>query len=517
MDPQKLVQAKALLQAAAQGEGYHFKASAQVGYSLGLVPSPATMSLEAAAGDAPPLDATAALLPGMPGAPGVQFEEPPNDGMLRRRFRLMSAGLFRPRLGWFAITVDMPADVLKAAVPLFGPHTDERGIVRPLTIYKDHEVETDNACGIIDTPALWAEPTAGDPAAMPPVQAIPGGVENVLAFDAVADPRTARNVETGAIHCVSCGWSMTCVPSHSELERDTFMELAILGAEYEGRPVALICTALDDVHEVSTVPAGADRYATDLDATAGAEEEAELPAAPVVAAAGVDPGASPPETEAPAENLTAEAEPAPLEAPLEAEAEAAVAPLVVEVVPALSVPEASAAAILPEPLHLVAVALGLPETSVAAACVAAIDALRSGVATVTQERDAALARVQELQAAEDRRVVAAAIDQAILERKVAPARRADLEAQAAQHGQAWLEATLALIPPGASGVPAPGRQGGPIVGDMAAAPPVVTDGHRATARRLLAKDGNQHPTAEQIEARAIEFVRAAQLQHAQQR
>ena len=205
--------------------------------------------------------AVPASVPSVAAATAEVDDSDPN--IVARRFRLMSASHFRPTMGWFAVTIKMPEDTLKAALPLFGPQADANGTTRPLTVYKDHHTSVSEWCGTIDAAPEYVE--ASDE--------IPGGVENVIRLDRVADAKIARGVETGALRSVSAGFTMEWEKSHPEMGDDDFFFAAVDDDEVDGERVALVCTAITGVDEISVVWEGADPHAKQIGAAATASGE----------------------------------------------------------------------------------------------------------------------------------------------------------------------------------------------------------------------------------------------------
>ena len=398
--------------------------------------------------------------------------KPDADGYVSKRFRLMSVGHFRPRVGWCAITVRADEDVLCRAAPMFGPRLDASGQMRPLQVYRDHEVETECIVGRCDDAPQWV-PAAGT---------IPGGVENVLRFDSMADPKIARLVGEGTIFAVSAGLSFRAEQSHPEMDQETFLEMAILGAEMDGRPVALVITEIANVKEMSCVWSGADPFATDRP-----DVQSPMPEMPATAEASDVEGAQP-EIEA-----TAAAEPAPEIIATQA----GLAPAADEEEVEMDLSEIRAA-------------LALPADATVDALAAAAGALVTSNAALLVRAEAAEVELSEMRAAEERRQTAEEIRQAIeTDRKVLPADKAKLEALAAERGLDVLRASLSVIPIGASGVPV-GRQLEPETRDLQGDAAPVNDSHRAQARRLLSQrmPRGQQPTEQAVEAKAAEIAEA---------
>jgi len=208
--------------------------------------------------------AVAPVVAGEPAGGVTAAVEDADPNVVSRRFRLMSASHFRPTMGWFAVTVKIPEDVLRASLPKFGPSVDANGTARPLTVYKDHHTSVSEWCGTID----------GAPEFVEAADAIPAGVENVINLDRIADPKIARGVETGALRSVSAGFTMKWEQSHPDMEEEDFFLASVEGTEVDGEKVALVCTMIDDVDEMSVVWEGADPHAKQIGAAATASGEA---------------------------------------------------------------------------------------------------------------------------------------------------------------------------------------------------------------------------------------------------
>lgn len=130
-------------------------------------------------------------------------------------------------------------NVLKDAVPLFDG----------LTLYANHWADVENWKGKVLNP-VWDEKN------------VPNGINALVAFDRVVDPKLARGAETKALRSFSVTIWFEFVKSHPDLAN--FFDR--LGEEVDGEVVRLIVTKITNAGELSVVWEGEDPYAKSFNA-----------------------------------------------------------------------------------------------------------------------------------------------------------------------------------------------------------------------------------------------------------
>ncbi len=162
----------------------------------------------------------------------------PDDGIVRKRFRLISEAIITDTLFPFDLTLP---GILKESLPLF----------QGIGLYKDHLKITDNNIGGVRNCAYNPETT-------------PPGIDGDLCIDRQLDNLTAIRVEKGWVNRCSINCSFDWKPSHENMKPKAFLEAVYNGEIINGELARLIVTKVTGIAETSLVFFGADPTARAL-------------------------------------------------------------------------------------------------------------------------------------------------------------------------------------------------------------------------------------------------------------
>jgi hypothetical protein len=163
----------------------------------------------------------------------TQTQEPQqadNEGFVIKNFRIASEVI----LYNYGIPFDYTRPgVLEAALKVFPP---------TISLYKDHVESVDFLIGKV---ANFRYSKEGVP-----------GIDATFYVDAIAEPKIARHVKTGAANRDSVNWLCEFEQSHPKLTRGQFLDM--LGETIDGELVRFIISRIVQLYEISLVWHGAD-------------------------------------------------------------------------------------------------------------------------------------------------------------------------------------------------------------------------------------------------------------------